>query len=77
LSLIVHISSLLKWKSLTNDNKNDYEIFIEIISYRLAHAVFHIYPAFSPRAKINLKKLKKKIDIGKAYINLFIINFIL
>ena len=30
-SLIMHISSLFKCKSLTNDNKNDYPISIEII----------------------------------------------
>jgi len=42
LSLIMHISSLLKCKSVTNDNKNDYAISIEII----------ICHAFSPRAKI-------------------------
>jgi hypothetical protein len=31
----------------------------------------------NPRAKINKKRVKKKVDIGKAYIHLFIVNFIL
>ena len=31
LSLIMHIYNLFKYKSLTNDNKNDYMISIEII----------------------------------------------
>ena len=31
LSLIMHISNLLKCKSVTKDNKNDYVISIEII----------------------------------------------